>query len=182
MMLEARSWINFSGMRKRTLAALAGALVLPSLALLLAWLGVFSFDATATPPAWERAIARMAFDASVARRAPPIANPIRATPDALLAGMKVFLDDCAGCHGSYGRNSGWGSEDFYPRVPQFARTPPRKPDWQLFWIVKHGVRYSGMGAWDRQVPDSTIWLLVTFLSHLDSLPRSVDAAWRKPGP
>ena len=169
-------------MRRLALGVVAGLLVIPIAAWFLAWLGVFSVEARATPPAWERAIARMAFDASVARRAPQVANPIRLTPDALLAGMRTYRDDCAGCHGVYGRDSEWGSEDFYPRVPQFARTPPRKPDWQLFWIVKHGVRYSGMGAWDRQIADSTIWQVVTFLSRLDSLPASVDAAWRKPRP
>jgi thiosulfate dehydrogenase len=96
--------------------------------------------------------------------------------------MKMYRDDCAGCHGDYGRPSEWGSQDFYPRVPQFALEPPHNPDWQLFWIVKHGVRYSGMGAWDGQVPDSMIWQVVAFLSRLDSLPPSVDVAWRKARP
>ena len=61
------------------------------------------------------------------------------------------------------------------------RTPPRKPDWQLYWIVTRGVRYSGMGAWGGQVPDSTIWQVVTFLSRLDSLPPTIDSVWRKTG-
>ena len=61
------------------------------------------------------------------------------------------------------------------------RTPPRKPAWQLYWIVTRGVRYSGMVAWGGLVPDSTIWQVVTFLSRLDSLPPSVDAAWRSVG-
>ena len=74
--------------------------------------------------------------------------------------------------------SEWGREDFYPRVPQFAVASPRKPEWQLFWIVKHGVRYSGMGAWRHLMPDSTIWQVVGFLSRLDSLPPAVEAAWR----
>ena len=169
-------------MRKLVVAAVAGMLVIPVIVGLFAWLGVWSLDATATPPVWERALARMAVSASVARRAPRLANPIRPTADELLAGMKVFRDDCAGCHGDYGRPSSWGTEDFYPRVPQFAVEPPHKPDWQLYWIVKHGVRYSGMGAWDGQVPDSTIWKVVTFLSRLDSLPPSVDAEWRKKRP
>ena len=99
----------------------------------------------------------------------------------LLAGMKVYQDNCAGCHGGPSRPSEWGSSDFYPRVPQFARTPPRKPDWQLYWIVKHGVRYSGMAAWGNQIPDSTMWQVVTFLSRLDSLAPAVDAEWRKAG-
>jgi len=138
-------------------------------------------QATSTPPLWERAIARMAFNASVARRAARVPNPIPIRDEELLNGLRIYRDGCAGCHGDYGRPSDWGTEGFYPRVPQFAVTPPRKPDWQLYWIVKHGVRYSGMGAWERLVPDSTIWRVVTFLSRLDSLPPPVDAAWRKTG-
>jgi thiosulfate dehydrogenase len=178
----ARPVATFVGVRRLPVAILGGLLVLPVVGILFAWLGVWSVDATATPPGWERALARLAVNASVARRAPRVPNPISPTVDELRAGLKVYRDNCAGCHGDYGRPSGWGTEDFYPRVPQFARTPPRKPDWQLYWIVKHGLRYSGMAAWDGQVPDSTIWQVVTFLSRLDSLPPSVDATWRKPGP
>ena len=60
---------------------------------------------------------------------------------------------------------------FYPRVPQFARSPPRKPDWQLFWIVRHGIRHS---AW---LSDKEAWEVVTFLSRLDTLPAAVQAVW-----
>ena len=97
-------------------------------------------DATATPPAREQALARVAVRASVARHAPRTPNPLRPSDEVLLAGMKVYRNNCAGCHGGPRRPSEWGSTDFYPRVPQFARTPPRKPDWQLYWIVARGVR------------------------------------------
>ena len=63
--------------------------------------------------------------------------------------MNVFRDACAGCHGDPNGISQYG-QGFYPRVPQFAIDPPRRPDWQLFWIVKNDVRYSGMSAWDGQ--------------------------------
>ena len=169
-------------MRRLVVAAVAGMLLLPLLIVRLTALGVWHVQSTATPPRWERALARLAFNASVARRAPRLSNPISPTAGELLAGMKVYRDDCAGCHGDYGRRSSWGTEDFYPRVPQFALEPPHKPDWQLYWIVKHGVRYSGMGAWDGQVPDSTVWQVVTFLSRLDSLPPSVEAEWKKKQP
>jgi len=168
-------------MRRPALAFVAGMLILPAVACVLAWLGAWSVDATATPPAWEQALARMAVQASVARHAPRTPNPFRPSLDVLLAGVKVYRNNCAGCHGGPSHPSEWGSTDFYPRVPQFARTPPRKPDWQLYWIVTRGVRYSGMGAWGGQVPDSTIWQVVTFLSRLDSLPPTVDAQWRKTG-
>src|SRR5438132_12638242 len=66
--------------------------------------------------------------------------------------------------------SNWGSAHFYPRVPQFAAEPPRKPDWQIFWIVEHGVKYSGMGGWSELMPQAEAWKVASFLSHLDSLP------------
>ena len=166
-------------MRRLALAVVAGMLIVPAVAGVLAWLGAWSLDATATPPAWEQAC--MTVGASVARHAPRTPNPLRPSPDVLLAGVKVYRDACAGCHGGPSHSSEWGSSDFYPRVPQFARTPPRKPDWQLYWIVQHGVRYSGMAGWGNQIPDSTIWHVVTFLSRLDSLPPAVEAEWRKVG-
>ena len=94
--------------------------------------------------------------------------------------MRLYRDNCAGCHGEAGKPSAWGNGGFYPRVPQFAAEPPAQPDWQLFAIVTNGVRYSGMGAWDRLMSSDARWKVVTFLSHLQSLPPEVQAEWRAP--
>lgn len=121
----------------------------------------------------------MVFDAAVARRAPQTPNPIAPTEPELLAGLKLYRDDCAGCHGEPGHPSSWGRQ-FYPPVPQFGERAPGKPDWQLVWIVRNGVRYSGMGGWAGQLPDADLWRLATFLARLDALPPAVEAAWRNP--
>jgi mono/diheme cytochrome c family protein len=166
---------------KKFLSGLFLGLVVPILgALTAAKLGCFSVRATEAPPAWEISLARMTIDASVAHGASRIPNPIEATDDELIAGMKLYRNNCAGCHGDAGRPSNWGTRGFYPRVPQFAQSPPRKPDWQMFWIVRHGVRYSGMGAWnDKMLSDREAWEVVTFLSRLNSMPAAVDAAWHR---
>src|SRR2546430_4502851 len=39
------------------------------------------------------------------------------------------------------KKSIWGTSDFYPRVPQFGFDPPRLPDWQIYWVLKNGIRY-----------------------------------------
>jgi mono/diheme cytochrome c family protein len=142
---------------------------------LMGWVPVAGTD---NPPRWERALAHRSFDAAVARQAPHLQNPIVATSDNLKAGMKLFRDGCAGCHGEAGKPSVWGTTSFYPRVPQFGVAAPTKPDWQIFWIIKHGVRYSGMGATDGLMPDDSIWKVATFLSHLKSLPPDVEAEWQ----
>ena len=154
-------------------------LILPILGVLVAArLGLFSVYATQEPPTWETRLARMAVDASLAGSAQRLSNPTGKNDEELLEGMKLYRNDCAGCHGDSGRPSDWGTKGFYPRVPQFAQSPPRKPDWQMFWIVRHGIRYSGMGAWSAEMlSDKQAWEVVTFLSRLDSLPPAVDKAW-----
>jgi mono/diheme cytochrome c family protein len=171
-------------MRRFVLGFVVGMLALPVAAFITALQGYLPALANTDPPGWERAFSQMALNAYVVRHAPHLSNPTQPTDENLLAGLNVFRDACAGCHGDPNSRSDYGAS-FYPHVPQFASNPPRLPDWQLFWIVKNGVRYSGMSAWDGQwhhdkaVSDDRMWKVVTFLSRLESLPPAVDAEWHK---
>jgi thiosulfate dehydrogenase len=173
-------------MRRFLLGWVLGILTLPVIAVVMAWWGWLPTYAETPPPAWEKSFSQMALNNYAARHAPRVSNPLPATDETLLAGMKIFKNACAGCHGDPGGTSDYGAS-FYPNVPQFGKNPPRLPDYQLFWIIRGGVRYSGMSAWDRQweteaVSDDNIWKVATFLSRLDNLPPAVDAEWRKKHP
>jgi mono/diheme cytochrome c family protein len=169
-------------MRNFFFGLIIGLTALPVAALVMGSLGRLQVQATAEPPRWEKAFAQRAFDASVARHAERLQNPIAPTEENLLAGLIMFRNNCSGCHGDSDQRSVWGTAGFYPRVPQFGFEHPTKPDWQMFWIVKHGVRNSGMGAWKDLVGEEKIWQVVTFLSKLDSLPPTVAARWQKQSP
>ena len=169
-------------MRRFLLGFAVGLAVIPVTVFLAGWLGFLPSDAKATPPAWETSFGQMALNAYVARHAPQVTNPLQPTDDNLRAGMNVFLNACAGCH-----DSGYG-DTMYPRAPKFASAAPQLPDWQLFWLVNNGVRYSGMSTWDsawhhdKAISDDRIWKAVTFLSHIGTLPRAVKAEWdKRPG-
>lgn len=165
-------------MRAFAYGLVVGILLIPLAAIMVSLFGWVSVSATSNPPRWEAFIARKAFATSIDRQAAKLQNPTSPTSVNLMAGLKFYRDGCAGCHGDAGKPSQWGTTGFYPRVPQFDSEPPLKPDWQMFWIVKHGVRYSGMGAWENLTSDGDIWKVVTFLSHLKTLPPDVEAAWR----
>jgi mono/diheme cytochrome c family protein len=171
-------------MRRLIAGFVVGLLTIPVLFVSGAVLGLWSTTANSVPPRWETALAGAALRASAARRAPHVTNPVPLSDENLTAGMKTYNDACAGCHGDPSANSDYGAS-FYPSPPQFAKNPPQKPDWQLFWIIRNGVRYSGMSAWDRQwhndekVSDDHIWKVVLFLSHIDRLPPDVDKEWRR---
>jgi mono/diheme cytochrome c family protein len=126
----------------------------------------------------ERKIAMPALDASVDRRAPDVKNPLQPTDDNLMAGMKIYQQDCAGCHGDIRHPHVSFGDSFYPRVPQFAEDAPDMPENQNFYIIQHGVRLSGMPAWAQNMKEQQTWQVTTFLSHMDKLPPAVSAAWK----
>jgi mono/diheme cytochrome c family protein len=166
-------------MRKFFLGLVLGIVMPPAILAVLALAGRLSINAKDEPPHWEKQFMQAVVARSVARQAPVLKNPYAATDDNLLAGMKVFHDDCDRCHGTGEKRSSWGINDFYPRVPQFGFDPPRLADWQIYWVVKNGIRYSGMGGNDPGISEEHAWKVALFLSRLDSLPPAVTAEWHK---
>lgn len=165
-------------MGKFLLGLALGILLLPILFLSLAVTGRLPAAADSEPPAWERTLAWNALQKSIARQAPAMKNPIPPTEENLLEGMKLFLDGCEGCHGSALKKSRWGTEEFYPRVPQFGFERPELSESEIFWVVKKGIRYSGMGG-NGGYTDEQMWKLAAFLGSLKSLPPRVSAEWHK---
>lgn len=165
-------------MRKFLLGVLVGIVLPPAIFVFLALTGLLPAAADSAPPSWERTLAWAALQKSIVRQAPQMKNPIAPTEENLLEGMKLFLDGCEGCHGSALKKSRWGTEEFYPRVPQFGFEPPELSEAQIFWVVKKGIRYSGMGG-NGGYTDEQMWKLATFLGALKSLPPRVATEWRK---
>ena len=142
-------------------------------------LGLLPTEADRTTPGQvERFIASTALHRRVRHNARLLSPTVSATDKTLLEGMRNYRDDCAGCHGDFGAKSDWGSKHFYPRVPQFAEDPPQLTEREIYYIIKHGIRYSGMGGWDGQIRDETVWSIAMFLSRLRDLPPAVSLEWR----
>ena len=142
--------------------------------------GRFPFQATDKPPRWERRIAGMALDPAVARKAEGLTDPISATDEDLLKGMRLYRDGCAGCHGSPGKPSRWGQSNFYPPAPQLAERGVHDPVPEIFVVVKYGIRYTGMAGWNGQLADDDLWRVALFLHRVKSLPPAVQSVWLAP--
>lgn len=139
--------------------------------------GYWPVNATAQPPPFEWKINQSILQASLSRQAKGLTNPVQPSNDVLAVGMKIFKMNCAGCHGQSGKPSQWGTQGFYPRVPQFADHAPPLSTPEMFVAIKYGIRYTGMGAWNGMMSDEDIWKVATFLEHIGSLPPEVQANW-----
>lgn len=166
-------------MRSFVVGALSGVVTATVVFVLVVWLWPWHVEATRAPGLAEVAVMKSLLTRALEREAPVSANPFPPSPENLMAGMKIFRDDCAGCHGDGAKPSVWGTTSFFPRAPQFATAPPHRPEAQIHWIVKNGIRNTAMGAWQQLMTDEQIWKVTGFVNHIDSLPADVAVAWRK---
>jgi len=132
-------------MKRIILTMLSLILFLVLVVAIAARVGWWPVNATPVPPQWESAFGQATLQATLSRQARGLKNPIQPSKEVFLTGLKIFKMNCAGCHGSRGQPSQWGTRNFYPRVPQFADNPPHLSAPQMFVAIKDGVRYSGMG-------------------------------------
>lgn len=137
-------------------------------------LGCAEVRADAAPSALETSLMHMAVHASVRRDAPASANPIAPSDENLIAGGKMYLNECAGCHGTPGKPRKWASP-LNPEAPQFPVTGTEYSEAQIFWVAKHGIRRTGMfanGVWDS---DQKLWTIAAYIYRMKNLPPQVAA-------
>lgn len=147
-------------------------LVLGGLAYLL--LGFAEMRGDLPPSRLESALIRRAIHASVRREAPEVANPVPPTDENLIAGGKIYLNECAGCHGTPGKQQE-DSGALFPPAPPLSTVRTEYTEAQVFWVAKHGVRRTGMfanGLWDS---DEKLWKAAAFITRINSLPSRVSA-------
>lgn len=91
---------------------------------------------------------------------------------AITAGGGLFDMECAFCHGKDGRASAAVGQSMYPRAVNLAAPAVQsRSDRELFWIVKHGIRLTGMPGFAAIDSDDQIWQVVYFLRTLPSAPK-----------
>ena len=145
--------------------ALGGALVVFS----LVRHGVSARD---EPTALEAFIARRVRHWAVPGRAREMPNPVALTDGVLAEGRAHFADHCAICHGNDGRGQTPIGRNLYPKAPDMSLPETQSlSDGELFYIIHHGVRLTGMPAWGGDDPDRDLdsWKLVHFIRHLPTI-------------
>jgi len=138
-------------------------------------LGALPVQSDVAPSRLEAAVLGAALRASVARHAPSGGNPIPASHENLISGAKLYRQMCSSCHGSTKESDNSYGESFYPPAPHLSLRGTSFSDTEMFWIIKHGIRNTGMPAWGLHLSDEEIWQVVTLIKNFDSLPDSVTA-------
>lgn len=126
-----------------------------------------ALSADRAPGRLETAMARRIVYLSIPRSQRDAPNPFAGDPNAWKDGADHFADHCAVCHGSDGRGQSEFGPRMYPPVPDL--TDPfvqGMSDGALFAIIQHGVRWTGMPAFQSEHSPEETWKLVAFIRHV----------------
>ena len=157
-------------MKRYLITAAVLAAVGAVLGLIVAASGIMTITASAGHFAITERFLIFAKQRSVATHTLGTPAPPLGEPSAVLKGAGHFESACRPCH---------GAPDLarQPRVARGMLPPPhnlseRAPSWQpeeLFYIVKHGIKMTGMPAWPSLVRDDEVSAMVAFLAVLPGL-------------
>lgn len=142
--------------------------------------GAMPANADARPGRLETWVAKTSLRATISRGAPKGDNPVTASLPNLQSGMKLYLANCAVCHGAGDGKATNVAEGLYQKPPQLAEDGVEDdPAGITYWKVKHGIRLTGMPAFTQTLSDNQLWQVTAFLQNMDKLPKPLDAQWKR---
>ncbi|MHA6646086.1 c-type cytochrome [Mesorhizobium sp. A623] len=143
--------------------------ILPIAGLIFAWIGFFNVGASSGHWKITDWFLHFAMRSAVRTYALAVDPPERLPNESIQPAAGHYARGCAICHGAPGE----------PRTQVMMRMLPQPPDlrgkvseWndaELYRIVMHGIRFTGMPAWPTQDRGDEVWAMVAFLRDLPSM-------------
>jgi len=103
---------------------------------------------------------------SVRRHAREIAVPKLGDARQLALGAALYRDNCAQCHGGPGFAQGPIGQSMQPLPGPLVDASRRWKPQELYWITRHGIKMSGMPAWEFHMNEDELWSVVAFVQAL----------------
>jgi mono/diheme cytochrome c family protein len=96
-------------------------------------------------------------------------------------GAQLYATHCAVCHGGPGVAPAGIGMSMQPAPGPLVDASDKWQERELYWIVRHGIKMSGMPAWEYRLSDEEIWQVVAFLREMPQLtPAEYAARVREP--
>ena len=158
-------------MKAITRTVLLAGLILAMVAIIAAgaiWSGVYNVAADTPHSSAVYTLLDVARQRSVSTRARTLQVPEGlSSEDRVRQGSGNYDAMCVACHLAPGISQTELSLGLYPTPPNLTATTVDPAE--AFWVIKHGIKASGMPAWGLSMDDEYIWNMVAFLQQLPQL-------------
>jgi thiosulfate dehydrogenase len=109
--------------------------------------------------------------------------PIQPDEKTFVAGAHVYTEQCAVCHGYYGKPSAFGRNMFPDATPLWEKHPDGQvvgvsddPPGETYWKVSNGIRLTGMPSFRQALTETEMWQVSLLLANADK-PLPPDALY-----
>lgn len=129
--------------------------------------GVINIAASKPHYALTKWVLETTMEHSVERRAAQISPPVAfsATEDT----AHHYQEMCGFCHGAPGKYPTEIGKGLQPKPPELPKVAGNMPDAELFWVIKNGIRMTGMPAFGVVHDDDKLWEVVAFVKELPQM-------------
>lgn len=168
---------------RRTVLLTIGAVILVGITFILgsAYSGLINVSARGNEGTLSRWFLTTVRDRSIRNRSSDIIAPALGDSTLLAEGFEHYNDMCVTCHGAPGREPDELAQGLNPPAPLLAHQYTVRSPEETFWIIKNGVKMTGMAAFGPTHPDSAIWGMVALVRKLSTMtPEAFRALQKSP--
>lgn len=137
--------------------------------LVVVYTGAYNVAATEQ----HMSITRWAFDTtmhqSIKRRAADVKPVETVTPAMLAAGASAYKSMCQHCHAGPGVEREKWADGMRPRPPHLVEAAAEWEPSEVYWIIRHGIKMSGMPAFGPTHDDETLRGIAAFVKELPAM-------------
>ncbi len=142
--------------------------VIVLLGLIVVYGGFYNVAASSPHTALGKWLFHTTMENSVKARAQDIQAP-QFDQASVERGAGHYSAMCEGCHGAPGVKRGEVGQGLTPQPPDLKEAEGEWSAPELFWIVKHGIKMTGMPAWGQVDEDEELWSVVAFLKSMPEI-------------
>jgi len=129
---------------------------------------------SATPMPFEKMLAHKALNAVIEKEMPK-SIPIKVDESAYSAGVQIYRQNCAVCHGLPGQQETEIAHGMFPYPPQLFKGHgvTDDPAGETYWKAANGIRLTGMPGFKGSLSETELWEVSVMLADADKLPAAV---------
>jgi thiosulfate dehydrogenase len=126
------------------------------------------------PMPYEKKLANKSLDAHIEKANVP-QPPVQADEENLLAGAKVYKEQCSVCHGLPDQPPPAIADNMYPHATLMfkGKGVSDDPPSESYWKAANGIRLTGMPSFKGALSETQLWQVAQLVAHSDKLPESV---------
>jgi mono/diheme cytochrome c family protein len=135
------------------------------------WSG--SYNVAATVPHWgiTHWFLEKVREQSISAHSRGTIVPSLNNPKLVETGFKNYHEMCRLCHGATGYSRTEIAKGLYPAPPELASEDvvKRRSDGEIYWVIKNGIKMTGMPAFGPTHSEDELLGIVAFLKRLSNL-------------